>query len=328
MTKRQYAVATIVLTIALSVFFWFYLPMEIMGGYRVGNFFMRTFYAVLVAMPVVVGLAFIHICITKTAYIKNQLDTITHFRHLLFLMVKRDFVTRYRRNILGVLWSLLNPLLTMLILTMVFSQIFRFEIPYVNFSVYLLSGQVILGFFSESTNMALSSIVSGAGTIKKVYVPKYIFPVSRVLSGMVNLFFAFIAFLFVVLVTGSNFYWTIFLVPIPILYLLVFSMGVAMFLSAAAVFFRDLAYLYGVFLSLLTFLTPIFYPVSILPTRVFHLIHLNPMFHYVEYFRALAIYGTIPGLWANIVCIGFALVALCVGIYAKVAHQDKYILYL
>lgn len=101
-----------------------------------------------------------------------------------------------------------------------------------------------------------------------------------------------------------------------------------MLLSAASVFFRDLTYIYGVFLTALMFLTPIMYPVDILTDRVFHLIHLNPMFHYVNYFRDVALNGVVPGMWANTICLGFALAALGVGLYVKMSQQDKYILYL
>jgi len=243
-------------------------------------------------------------------------------------MVKRDFVARYRRSVLGVLWSILNPLLTMLVLTVVFTNIFRWEMPDISFPVYLLSGQLIFNFFSESTNAAMGSIIGGSGIIKKVYVPKYILPTSRVISSLVNLAFSFLSFLFVVWFTGSPFYITLLLIPIPVLFLLVFCMGVGMMLSALAVFFRDLTYLYGVFLTLLMFLTPIFYPVTSLDSRMFHIIHLNPLFHYVDYFRQLAIYGTIPGMWTNLVCLGFALGSLCIGVYVKLSQQDKYILYL
>jgi len=241
-------------------------------------------------------------------------------------MVKRDYATRYRRSILGVLWSLLNPLLTMLITAMVFSFVFRFEIP--NFPVYLLSGQLMFNFFSESTSRAMYSIIVNAGIINKVYVPKYVFPISVVISSMVNLGFTFIAFLFVVLVTQEPFYWTMLLVPIPILYLLIFCIGVGMLMSSLSVFFRDLAYLYGIGTTLLMFMTPIFYPISMLPDRVYHIIHLNPMFHYVDYFRQLTLNGTVPGLWANIICLGFALAAFCAGLYAMMSQQDKYILHL
>lgn len=214
----------------------------------------------------------------------------------------------------------------MLVLTMVFSTIFRFEIEY--FPLYLLSGQLVFNFFSESTTMAMTSIVGGASLIRKVYVPKYVFPISRVLSSVVNLGFSFIAFLIVFLILRAPFYWTVLLIPIPILYVVIFSMGVGMLLSALNVFFRDIGYIYGILVTLVMFLTPIFWPVSILEPRIYHLIHLNPLFHFVNYFRDVALYGNIPGLWANIVCLGFAIAALGIGVYVKIAHQDKYILYL
>ena len=325
--KKQFAGIAITLAVVFTALFFFYLPIEV-GGQRAGNVPLLLINAGLLAVTASIMVVSVLITLTKREYVKSHIATLVHFRHLMFLMVKRDFVTRYRRSVLGVVWSLLNPILTMLVLTMVFSQIFRFEIPGVSFAVYLLSGQLIFGFFSESTNGAMGSVLAGAGTIKKVYVPKYIFPTTRVFSSMVNLGFSFLAFLVVFIVTGTTFHPTIFLIPIPILYLLVFSVGVGMFLSAVAVFFRDVTYIYGVFLTLLNFLTPIFWPVSILPPRVYHLIHLNPMFHYVEYFRALALYGTIPGLWHNIICIGFALAALFLGLYVKMSQQDKYILHL
>ena len=327
MSKKHFAGLAIVLTVLLTVIFFLYLPIEV-GGQRAGNILMLLINAGLLAITASIMIVSVLIIVTKNEYVKSHIATLAHFRHLMFLMVKRDFVTRYRRSVLGVVWSLLNPILTMLVLTMVFSQIFRFEIPGVSFAVYLLSGQLIFGFFSESTNTAMLSVLGGAGTIKKVYVPKYIFPATRVLSSMVNVGFSFIAFLIVFVVTGTPFHPTIFLIPIPILYVMIFSMGIGMFLSAVAVFFRDITYIYGVFLTLLNFMTPIFWPVSILTPRVYHLIHLNPMFHFVEYFRALALYGTIPGLWTNIICIGFALAALFLGLYTKMSQQDKYILHL
>jgi ABC-type polysaccharide/polyol phosphate export permease len=208
---------------------------------------------------------------------------------------------------------------------MVFSNIFGRDM---NFPVYLLSGQLIFGFFNESTTQAMRSVVGGAGIIRKIFVPKYIFPVSRVLSSMVNMFFSFLAFLLVFIVTRAPVHWNMLLIPIPILYTFVFSLGVGMLLSSLAVFFHDITYLYGVFTVLLMYLTPIFYPVSLLPRLVEQFIGLNPLYHYVDYFRKLVMHGVVPGLWPNMVCIGFALAALSVGIYVSVSQQGKYILYL
>jgi len=132
----------------------------------------------------------------------------------------------------------------------------------------------------------------------------------------------------VFVITGAPFQWTMLLMPIPIIYTFVFSLGVSMLLSSLAVFFRDVTYLYGVLTTMLTFLTPIFYPVSIIPERFLPFYGLNPMYRFVDYFRCLVIWGKVPDLWANMVCIGFALSALCVGTFVFMRQQDKYILYL
>jgi ABC-type polysaccharide/polyol phosphate export permease len=262
----------------------------------------------------------------KREFVKHQISTFSRFKYLLGLLVKRDFQSRYRKSVLGVLWSLLNPLLTMLVMTMVFSYMFKNEIE--NFPVYLLSGLVMFGFFNESTTSAMGSVVGGGAIIKKVYVPKYIFPISRVLSSLVNMFFSLLAFVLVAVVTRAPFHWTIFLIPIPIVYVFVFSLGMAMLLSSLVVFFRDLSYLYGIILTLWMYLTPLFYPVSRIPERLMPFYGLNPMYQFVDYFRNLALYGTIPGMWTNAVCAGFALAALCVGTYTFMTKQDRYILYL
>ncbi|MCL1883461.1 MAG: ABC transporter permease [Defluviitaleaceae bacterium] len=325
MTKKHFAGISIICVIIFSIIFWFYLPMQV-AGLRPGNIFMQLFYVGLISVTVSMLLVFALIWVVKKEYVKKQVDALKHFRYLIFFMVKRDFVTRYRRSVLGVLWSLLNPLLNMVVLAMVFSMMFENDID--NFPVYVFSGQLIFIFFSESTSNAMMSIVGNAGTIKKLYVPKYIFPVTRVLSSVVNMGFSFIAFLLVFSVTGEPFRWTMLLIPIPVIYIFAFSLGVGMMLSALAVFFRDITYIYSVGLTLWMFLTPIIYPVSSLPPRVFHLLHLNPLFHYVSYFRELVLEGSLPGLWENIICLGFALAALGVGLYVKMAQQDKYILYI
>ena len=327
LSKKRLAPVAMVLTVVLFVPFFLYLPIEI-AAHRPGNVPLLVINAGFAAVTASLFIVICLILLTKRDFVRRHLLTFHRFRHLLVLMVKRDFVTRYRRSVLGVLWSVLNPVLTMLILTMVFSQLFGFHIPYYSFPVYLFSGQLIFNFFNESTTSAMNSVVLSGGIIKKVYVPKYIFPISRVLSSMVNVFFSFIAFLVVFIIMGETFNWTFFLIPIPIILTLAFSLGVGMILSSLAVFFRDLTYIYGIGTQLLFFLTPIMYHPDILPERVYFLIHLNPLFHYVSYFRSLALAGTLPSLWTNIMCIGFALLALSLGLFTTVSQQDKYILHL
>ena len=325
LTKKDFAGIAIVLTIVLFAVFLNYLPIEV-SGQPVGMSPTRVINSGFMAVTVSMVFVILMVIFTKKDYVKAHVATIKRFRHLLVLMVKRDFITRYRRSVLGILWSMLNPLLMMTVLVIVFSFLFRFQIPH--FPVYVLSGQIIFGLFSESTNQAMVSIIGNAGIIKKVYVPKYIFPVSRIISSVVNFVFAFGAFLLVAFVTRAPMHWTIALVPIPVLYTFMFALGMGMLLSSMAVFFRDLQYIYGVAITAWMFFTPIMYPVAILPERVFHVMHLNPLFHYVSYFRALALDGVVPGLWENVICLGFALFAMGVGLYATMANKDKYILYI
>ena len=324
LTKKRLAIITIALTVLYFIPMLF-LPESIVGA-RADNVLLFAPKIFFLSMTAAITTAAILIFIFKRDYIRLQLASFNRFRHMLVLQVKRDFVSRYRKSVLGILWSLLNPLLTMLVMTLVFSYLFARNIE--NFPVYLLSGQIIFGFFNESTTQAMGSIISNEGLIKKVYIPKYIFPAARVISSLVNLVFTFLAFLLVFIITGAQFHWTMLMVPIPIIYTFVFSLGVAMLLSSMTVFFRDLLYLYGIFITLLMYLTPLFYPIEIIPERFRPFMGLNPMYQLIDYFRALTLHGTVPDLWSNMVCIGFALAALCCGTYVFMSKQDRYILYL
>ena len=248
------------------------------------------------------------------------------FRPLLYQLVRRDFLAKYKRSVLGVLWSLLNPLLTMIVLTVVFSFLFRFDIE--NYPVYLLSGQIIFTMFNEITNLSLQSVIGAASLMKKVSVPKYIFPVSRALSSLINFIFSFLALVIVMLITGAHFYPSMLFSPIAVLYAFVFSTGIGMILSAVMVFFRDISYIYGIMITAVTYFTPLFYPISIIPDRFRWIISLNPMYHFVECFRTCAIYGGIPTLWQNLLCFLFAVLSLGIGIVVFHKKQDRFILYI
>lgn len=248
------------------------------------------------------------------------------YRWLLQLLVERDLKVKYRRSVLGYFWSILNPLLMMAILTIVFSQVFRFDIP--NYPVYLLAGQLMYSFFAEATSMALGSILDGAALIKKVYLPKYIFPLSRVLSSFTSVLLSLCALFIVMLSTGVKFHATLLLLPVAMLYILMFSIGVGLIMSAAVVFFRDLQYLYTVFLTALNYITPIFYPVSIVPAEYKALVMYNPLYWFVTFFRQVTIYGEWPGIREHLWCLGYALSAVAAGIYCFKRCQNKFILYI
>ena len=248
------------------------------------------------------------------------------YRPLMKELVSRDLKVKYRRSFLGYLWSLLNPLLMMLVMTVVFSYMFRFNIP--NYPLYLICGQTLWTFFSESTNMSMYSVLQNGALIKKVYIPKFIFPLSRSLSSFVTMSFSLVSILLVMLFTRSAFHWTILLFPVPLIFLFLFATGVGMILSSLSVFFRDITHLYGVLTLIWMYLTPIFYPVEALPAKVMPIIQANPMYHYVTFFRSVVLYGTVPGigLWLN--CAIYSIAALCVGLWIFRVLQKNFILYI
>jgi ABC-2 type transport system permease protein len=248
------------------------------------------------------------------------------YKNLLLELVVRDIKVRYKKSVLGLFWTLLNPLLMMIVTSIVFSSLFRTDIPH--FPVYFLTGSILFTFHSEATTQALTSIISNASLIKKVYIPKYLFPFSRVLSSLVNLGFAFVALLLVMFVTNTPFKPTIFLSIVPIFYLLLFTTGLSLILSSITVFFRDIHHLYGVFTLLWTYATPLFYPISIIPEKFKWIFVWNPMYYYIDYFRKLVLDGVIPDVSANLTCFFIGFVVLIGGLVMFYRSQDRFILHI
>lgn len=245
---------------------------------------------------------------------------------LLNQLIKRDFKTKYKRSVLGVLWSFLNPLLTMTVQYLVFSTIFKSSID--NYPIYLLSGVIIFGFNNEVTTLSLTSIVSNARLITKVYVPKYIYPVSRVFSSLVNFLISLLPLFIMLIVTKTPITSSILLLPYGIICLLMFSMGISLALSALMVFFRDIQFLWSVVTMMWMYLTPIFYPDTIIPAEYFALYRLNPLYHFIKFIRTVLIDGVSPPPYLYAYCMLFALISLICGAWIFKKTQDKFILYL
>lgn len=242
---------------------------------------------------------------------------------LLQQFVKRDFKTKYRRSVLGVLWSVLNPLGMMIVLTMVFSTVFRQGIE--NFPVYLMSGQLIFNFFNEASSQAMNSIIQNGPLIKKVYIPKYLLPMASVCNSLVNLLTSYIALLIVMLITQTPFSPLIILSIIPIIYTFVFSYGMGLFLCTAATSFRDVTHLYGVLTTAWMYLTPIIYPMSMLPESIQKIVRWNPLTMFVENFRSYVLYQQMPSLEENFCCIVISGVTLLIGTFIFRKKQDRFI---
>lgn len=255
-----------------------------------------------------------------STYIQN----FKKYQPLLNELIARDIKTKYRRSLLGVLWTILNPLLMMVVLSVVFSNLFRFDIEY--FPVYLLSGQLIFNFFSESTTNAMSAIIANGPLIKKIYVPKYMFVLSRIFSSTINLLASFTALICVMLVMRVRLHYTVLLSWIPLGLIVFFSLGVGLILAAITVKFRDIMHLYSVFTTALMYLTPVIYPMSILPEWLEKIVLLNPITNILMMFRNLMIYGTVPTVLSLILGIAEVIVVLILGVYVFYKNQDDFIL--
>lgn len=250
----------------------------------------------------------------------------TRYGFLIRQLVSRDFKTKYKRSALGMAWSFLNPLLTMSVQYVVFSTLFQSDIP--NYPVYLLSGIVFFNFFSEAVSMGMTSITGNASLIKKVYMPKYIYPVSRILSSLVNFALAIIPLLLVMLITGTAFTPALLLLLFDMLCLLGFVTGMSLLLTTAMTFFQDTQFLWGVVSMMWMYLTPLFYPESIIPAQFLTVYHMNPMYQYITFARICIIDGVSPEPMAYLWCILSSVAVLGLGILTFKRHQDKFVLYL
>ena len=262
----------------------------------------------------------------RSNYLVAAIAAMYRYQFLISQLVIRDFKSKYKRSILGVFWSFLNPLLTMTVQFLVFSTFFSSDTK--NYPVYLLSGVVCFSFFNECTTMCLSSISGNARLITKVYIPKYIFPLARTISSSVNLGISLIPLLLASLVLGVA------IKPQAILFfyflacLIVFSLGVGLFLSALMVFFRDIQFLWTVLTQIWMYATPIFYPAEIIPEKYRFIVRFNPLYHFIGNCRTCLINGISPEPKAYIFCAIFALLSFAIGSYTFKKTQDKFALYL
>ena len=262
----------------------------------------------------------------KRSYVVNAAIAVQKYRFLIRQLVARDFRTKYKRSILGMFWSFLNPLLMMLVQYFVFSTIFKSDVP--NFAAYLIIGTVMFNFFNEACGMALGSIVGNASLITKVYMPKYIYPLTRVMSSMVNLVISLIPLLIVCVITGVEFHKSALLAFFFLICLTVFSLGLGLLLSAAMVFFRDTQFLWGVLSMMWMYATPIFYPETILPEEFKFILQVNPLYHFLKNTRLCILSGISPEPVVYVQCLLLALGALLIGALVFRKAQDRFVLYL
>lgn len=262
----------------------------------------------------------------KVNKIVAAIIAVRKYRFLIKQLVSRDFKQKYKRSVLGVFWSFLNPLLTMAVQYFIFSTIFKSDIEY--YPAYLLIGIVAFNFFSEACSMGMMSIVGNASLITKVHMPKYIYPLSRVISSVINLLISCIPLVLVSLLTGVRFTKAAILAIYFIVCLIIFSLGVCMLLAAAIVFFRDVQFLWGVFSMIWMYATPIFYPESILPNNFKFVLIINPLYHIVTAIRTCLLSGISPEPIMYVKCMAMALASFIIGFLIFKKSQNKFVLYL
>lgn len=259
------------------------------------------------------------------------------FRHNLFVLeslVTRDFKLKYRRSVLGILWSLLNPLLMMIVMAAVFSMLFKFSIDH--FPVYLILGTIMFDFMGHSTSGAMNSIIDNQSLIKKIRIDKMVFPLEQVVFELINFAISLIAVAIVMayfqVVPSVHALWGL---PFIVITLCVFSVGLSLLLSALVVFFRDVGHLWSVVITAWTYATPIFYPGPNLDAAgdmfqpwMVQIMELNPMYHFITFFRNIMMWNTNPGIMESLICLGMAVITLIVGFIVFRSVERRFILHI
>ncbi len=259
--------------------------------------------------------------------LKNIMYSIKKYKFLLFQLVSRDFKVKYKRSVLGIVWSLLYPVLTMTVMALVFSNMFKMSMPGVNYLVYLMTGLVIFNYFSEASNLSMSSVVGNFSLINKVYIPKYIFPISKCLFVGINFLLTLIPLYAIIFLTGTGVNINHLLLPFPFICLFLFTLGMGFLLSAISVFLRDMFYIYGVLITLWMYMTPIMYDFSIIPEKLQFLFKCNPLYWFIYFTRDIILHNQIPGINVWFYCLICALIPLIIGMFVFKKTQDKFIYY-
>lgn len=256
---------------------------------------------------------------------RTQVSEMQHSMFVLRELVSKDFKLKYRRSVLGVIWSVLNPLLMMIVLTAVFSYMFRFSIE--NYPLYLIIGNTLFSLMSNSTNGAMRSIMDSAPLIKKVKINKIVFPLEKVIFELVNFLLSLIAVALVMLFFRIAPTINLIFLPLLLVYMVLFCSGLGMLLASLVVFFRDVEYLWGVVITAWTYLTPLFYPADLWPEWLAAIEQFNPMYHYVTYFRDILLWNITPSLALNAACAAFAVITFAVGYLVFSKTERKFILH-
>ena len=267
--------------------------------------------------------------------IKNIILNFKHYWFLMTQLISRDFKVKYKRSVLGVVWSLLYPILMLAVMAVVFSQMFRVRVEGVNYLVYLMTGIIMFNYFNEASTNAMTSVVDNFGLINKVYIPKYIFPIAKCLFIGINFLLTLIPWLGIIALSylglgefTCHFNWYFLLLPYVFLCLFLFTVGVGLFLSCVSVFLRDVFYIYGIVTMIWNYVTPVFYSVTIIPEKFQFFFKLNPLYQYLTAARDIVLTANHPSLITMIAITGYALLAILIGSIVFKKNQDKFVYYI
>lgn len=240
-------------------------------------------------------------------------------------LVKRDFKKRYNRTVLGIVWSVLSPLLMLSAMAVIFGNFFGRSIEH--YVIYLFSGQVIFNYFTEATNEGMLALVNNASIFSKVNVPKYLFLFSKNISAIINFLIILLIYFFFVVLEGISFTWEFIFLIYPIICLIIINVGIGLILSALYIFFRDIQYLYRIFTQIVMYGSAIFYSIDILPQNLQALFYCNPIFVCITYFRSIVLHNTVPDLWLHLLLAGYAIVLFGIGCWVYKKYNYKFLYY-
>lgn len=292
----------------------------------IGAHYWETTIVLFVLILLILSLMWNNLKKGKPNYFVSAIEAIQRYRFLIRQLVARDFKTKYKRSVLGVLWSFLNPLLMMVVQYFIFSTLFKSDIP--NYAAYLLIGIVCFNFFSEVCGMSLFAILGNASLITKVYMPKYIYPLTRSISSCVNLVISLLPLVIVCFFTGVHFQKSALLAFYFLICLFIFSLGMGFLLSTTMVFFRDTQFLWNILNTVWMYATAIFYPETILPENLRFVLQINPVYHFIKNIRICILDGVSPAPSMYVLCIAISFAMLLVGALIFKKNQDKFVLYL
>ena len=245
---------------------------------------------------------------------------------LLEELVKRDFVKKYKRTILGMAWSVLSPLLMLLVMRLVFTRFFGRTMEH--YTTFIFSGNLLFAYFRDSTTQGMASLVGNASIFSKVNVPKYLFLFSKNIQALINFALTMVVFLlfciFDHVAITFHFIWLVY----PILCMMIFNIGIGFIVSALFVFFRDMEYLWSVFTQILMYFSAIFYQVDLYPIEIQRLFLLNPVYCYIKFFRIIVLDGTLPSLQFFLLCAAYAIVAFTIGGLVYKKNNTRFLYYI